>query len=231
MSTFQGKATISMSTVTGWFPWIITTLFGGAVGSLVTTYGSKTGERRSARSRVRTELYRTSSRVFRQDEDQLSESLNDFEIAAMHAGLPEAWVQLYASVSSTLRLSLELQSARPQESQEFRKIMQFVARELMIVIDAATWHPWRTRLLRWHSVRRYKQLYGSIHLSLLLKGLAAVKGWDTPEQLTDYFDFPVVDRKEQRSLIRFSRSKDPEHFIYRPPNIQDVATARSPLTR
>ena len=218
----------AMSTVTGWIPLVLTTFFGGAVGSLVTTYGSQTGERRNARSRVRAEIHRTSSVVRKQNEAQLSESLNDFEITAMLAGLPEGWVQLYISVLDSLWKILQLESAEGPQSPGMRKIMEFLTRELTSILGDATWHPWRTRLRRWYSVRRYGQLYMAIHVSLM-KGLVAVYGWDTPEQAAEYFDFPVLDRKEQRKLIRFSRSNNPENFISKPSNhvqnssIQDVS--------
>jgi hypothetical protein len=170
--------------------------------------------------------------VFRkQDEDQLTESLIDFEITAMLAGLPEGWVQLYGSVLGSLSLILQADGAEAQETQELRKIMQFLARELTTILADATWNPWRTRLCRWYLVRRYREVYTAIHVSLF-KGLTAINGWDTTEQAAEYFEFPTLNRKRQRELIRFSKSKSREHFIGKPPNdvqrsnIQGVTSPR-----
>jgi cytochrome bd-type quinol oxidase subunit 2 len=196
-----------MSTVTGWFPLVLTTLFGGAVGSLVTTYGSQTGERRNARSRVRTELHRISSVSFRkQNEDQLTESLNDFEITAMLAGLPEGWVQLYTSTLGSLWLTLQAEGAEAQEIQEWRKIIQFLTRELTAILADATWHPWRTRLRRWHLVRRYGQVYAAIHVSLL-KGLVAANGGISPNrpQSTSKFLYLVARGSENSYAFHETR--------------------------
>lgn len=103
----------AMSTVTGWFPLVLTTFFGGAVGSLVTTYGSQTGERRKARSQVRTELHHTSSIGFhKQNKAQLVESLNNFEITAMLAGLPEMGATLYNDSGYTVANSATYQRGR-----------------------------------------------------------------------------------------------------------------------
>jgi hypothetical protein len=207
----------AMSTVTGWFPLVLTTFFGGAVGALVTTYGSQTGERRKVRSRARTELHQASSAGFRrQSEAQLIESLNDFEITAMLAGLPEGWVQLYTAVLSTLCLTLRLTDAEGDLSPEWRRIMEFLTRELTIILANATWHPWRTRVRHWYLVRRYRQVYTAMHVSIA-KGFAAANNWNTREQYEEYFDFHILDRKRQRELIRFSRNTNSEQFVARKP--------------
>jgi hypothetical protein len=57
----------------------------------------------------------------------------------------------------------------------------------------------------------YREVYTAIHVSLA-KGLAAVNSWDTPEQFTEHFEFPILSRGRQRELIRFSRSKNPRAF-------------------
>lgn len=123
-----------MSTVTGWFPLVLTTFFGGVVGSLITTYGSQTGERRDARSQVRAALYRTGTLVNHSDnEGQLSQGLDEFEITAILAGLPKGWVQLYSCVSAELEMLLREDS---HDSKEFLKIIRFLTQEVTQALNA-----------------------------------------------------------------------------------------------
>jgi hypothetical protein len=80
-----------------WVTLIFTTLGAGAVGSIITTYGSQTRERRAARAQARDCLRRAVNlaRTLNPLHADITAALDELDTSAMIAGLPRGLVDLH----------------------------------------------------------------------------------------------------------------------------------------
>jgi hypothetical protein len=76
--------------MTDWPPIILTAIGSGAVGSIITTYGTQTRERRQARAQAREAIRQVQNSAYPvPTQEQLTATLDNLETSAMLAGLPK----------------------------------------------------------------------------------------------------------------------------------------------
>jgi hypothetical protein len=188
------------STPTDWVTLALTTLGGGAVGSIVTTYTSQTRERRQARSDAREAITRAEKVAFLRNEDAFHDALETLETKAMLAGMPRHLTTLYRKARES-QLYYEARSGVigkrgkehvEEEISEANKwltggmLAAGVATEAVQLFINATWHPWHAAPWRWYRARK---------LGLMLEGTAPVRIVASPE-------FRRITKSRRRELIK-----------------------------
>ena len=154
--------------MTNWVALIFTTLGAGAVGALITTYGTQTRARLQARATAREairqaeNLGKTPPTVAYQ---AITAALDNLEISAMIAGLPRPLTELYRETrmrhwvlaSGSLHPDIALidgdVGSTDGEGTELITCLR-VAHQAAQLLTAATWHPWRSTPRRWYRTRR-----------------------------------------------------------------------------
>jgi hypothetical protein len=150
--------------MTDWALVILTALGSGALGAIVTTYGTQTRERRQARTQVR-EALRQVQNLMRHvpTYEQLTAALDNLETSAMLARLPQELTGLNRDALHTLREHLaSVAEPHPSDGPELADarsdtafLSDHIAGETIQLFIDATWHPilsaprrwWRTRQL------------------------------------------------------------------------------------
>jgi hypothetical protein len=165
LATITATVAKMSSDPSGWLPLILSTFGGGVVGSLLTTYTSQTHERRSARVQVRVCL----GKVYAASRDpqlkELIEAVEELYQAGMIAGLPEELLQLHGKV----KLLYRIHKGAPGdyqlgEAERVSPLVEFLHTRTNRLLNAATRHPWRTRLYSWYLIRRYERLFNALDL-------------------------------------------------------------------
>ena len=155
--------------MSSWLAIIFTTLGGGAVGSIVTTYGTQTRERRAARAKARDSLRRVQRAarpqpgllppVANAGHSALLAALDDLDTNAMLAGLPSGLVTLYRE--ATVRYWVKVVTAGTF-SEMIADDQTLVAGRVMhqsaALLATATWQPWRSAPYRAWRTRRLRQV-------------------------------------------------------------------------
>lgn len=76
--------------MTDWVPIVLTALGSGALGSIITTYGTQTRERRQARAQAREAIRQVQKLMFQvPTHEQLTAALDNLETSAILARLPK----------------------------------------------------------------------------------------------------------------------------------------------
>ena len=87
--------------MTDWLTIAFTTLGAGAAGSIITTFGTQTRERRQARGEAREAIRQVQNLILQAPTyDQLAPALGNPETSAMLAGLPKSWSRSITMPSS-----------------------------------------------------------------------------------------------------------------------------------
>lgn len=159
--------------MTAWATLAFTTLGGGVVGSIVTTYASQSRERRRARADAR-EAIRKADRLAtdppRTVHNDFIAALDNLETAAMLAGLPRALTELhreacerhwefainhwrFTHTQSPGVLPCEEGTGNDPQGTEALTCRR-TAHQAASLLVAATWHPWVSAPYRWYQTRR-----------------------------------------------------------------------------
>jgi hypothetical protein len=150
--------------MTDWAPIILTALGSGALGSIITTYGTQTRERRQARTQARDAIRRVQNLTFPvPSREQLTTGLDNLETSAMLARLPKKLTSLNREALYIRRDSMaSVAKAEPPDAPEFATYesdiafaSEHIAAETLQLLVDATWHPilgapyrwWRNRQL------------------------------------------------------------------------------------
>ncbi len=150
--------------MTDWAPIILTALGSGALGSIITTYGTQTRERRQARAPAREAIRQVQNLTFPvPTHEQLTAALDNLETSVMLARLPKRLTGLNREAlyirRDVMASVAEADSPDNPESANSRSDMAFasdhIAGETLQLLIDATWHPalgvpyrwWRTRQL------------------------------------------------------------------------------------
>jgi hypothetical protein len=151
-----------VSSSTGWVSLIVTTLAGGVVGSLVTTYATQSRARLDARNALREEVRKTEALKPRTPgmgnagHAALRAQLAVVERAAQMAGVPRSFAELYREA---LLFGWVLNTTRdpqaPPEDDAPRVVYGRVGHSAAGLLLSCAWHPWRARLWGWYQVRRF----------------------------------------------------------------------------
>jgi hypothetical protein len=147
--------------MTGTATLILTTLGAGAAGSLITTYGTQTADRRAARAKARDCL--TKAENLSKDRDatheQITTAMDQLEISAMIARLPRRLIDLYRVARVRLWAA---RHATPPSGHTITDPAAATATRVGLeagqLLSAAMWHPWLTAPYRWHRTRRLTRL-------------------------------------------------------------------------
>lgn len=151
--------------MTAWATLLLTTLGGGAVGSLITTYAAQSTDRRAARAKARTDLTKAENlaKARNATHEQITTAMDDLEISAMIARLPRALVDLHRN--ARVRLWATRQAAPPGQDPRLTDPASIAAINVGIetgqLLSAAMWHPWLTAPYRWHRIRRLTRLFAA----------------------------------------------------------------------
>ena len=145
----------------GWLPLVFTTLGGGAVGSLIASYGSQARDRRAARSEAmaflqRFEIARSRKPVI-DGNDFDDNDLAELETRCLLAGIPRYLVDLYKQVNESGRYR-GYRKADPA----IGEVEDLVRHELISraagLLASAVWHPWLTAPSRRWRARRLRRI-------------------------------------------------------------------------
>ena len=150
--------------MTDWATIILTALGSSVLGSIITTYGTQTRERRQARAQAREAIRQVQDLTFPvPTHEQLSAALGNLETNAMLAGLPKKLTGLNREALYIRRDFLARAAepgpssgsvlANPDTDMEFAS--DHIAAETLQLLVDTTWHPilsaphrwWRTRQL------------------------------------------------------------------------------------
>ena len=151
--------------MTNWPTLILTTLGGGAVGSLITTYAAQSTDRRTARAKARADLTTAenlskSSGTGEISHNQITAAMDDLDISAMIARLPRDLVALHRI--ARVRLWAARYAASPGEDPTARDPAAITSARVGIeagqLLSAAMWHPWLTAPYRWRRTRQLTRL-------------------------------------------------------------------------
>lgn len=151
----------------GWLPLVFTTLGGGAVGSLIASYGSQARDRRAARSEAmaflqRFEIARSRKPVI-DGNDFDDNDLAELETRCLLAGIPRYLVDLYKQVNESGRYQ-GYRKADPAMS-EMEDLVRFelISRAARL-LASAVWHPWLTApSRRWRARQLRRSLFRTDH--------------------------------------------------------------------
>jgi hypothetical protein len=188
------------SAPTDWVTLVLTTLGGGAVGSIVATYTGQTRERRQARSEAREAIMRAEKVASPASTDAFGDALETLETKAMLASMPRHLTTLYRKAREH-QLQYQARSwvigkggegYTEEEISEANKwltggmIAASVATEAVRLFINATLHPWYAAPWRWYRARK---------LELMLEGAAPVRVVASPE-------FRRITQSRRRELIK-----------------------------
>jgi hypothetical protein len=146
-----------------WVLVLLAALGSGALGSVVTTYGTQARERRAARGEARSCLLRVEQLARRTDTSQdyhgrLLAVLDDLEGAMLIAALPQYLATFYRDVRL---LSYATQATEPPEERRKPRshwvVSSRVAHQTALLLARSIWYPWLsapTRRWRIHRLRR-----------------------------------------------------------------------------
>jgi hypothetical protein len=165
-----------MSSPVGWLPLVFTTLGGGVVGSLITTYGSQARDRRAARCEAMASIQcfelargrKTPPEIFECDND----SLIEVETRCLLAGIPRYLVDLYKMLNqapSQLRKTSDSDSDIDEEEALGILVTHEAITHAAGLLASAIWHPWLTApSRRWRAwrLRRLVFIRNRNHISL-----------------------------------------------------------------
>jgi hypothetical protein len=149
--------------MTNWAVLALTTVGAGAAGSIVTTYGTQSRERRVARAQAR-ECLRQAENIAQAastSHEQITKAMDDLESAAMIAGLPRALVDLHriARVRSWAASHATTPGRDALARDPAAVTCTRVGLQAAQLLAAASWHPWRGSLYRWHRTRRLRKVF------------------------------------------------------------------------
>lgn len=162
---------------TGWLPLVFTTLGGGAVGSLIASYGSQARERRAARCEAMAFLQRFEIARGRKPaiagNDFDDNDLAELETRCLLAGMPRYLVDLYKQVNESCRyrgyakagppLIAELVTDPAIDEMEDLVRYELISRTAGL-LASAVWHPWLTApSRRWRARRLRRILFRTDH--------------------------------------------------------------------
>jgi hypothetical protein len=161
-----------MSSAPDWLL-ILTGLGSGVIGSVVTTYGTQTKERREARAQARDALRDVEdigfarkpstapsvSRRRQKDPQELETALGKFETSAMLARLPRSLIELH-SEARRRRLASDIARASgtaPDDRGLEERASGYVADQAAQLLVSVSWHPWTSRIYRWPRTRKLRR--------------------------------------------------------------------------
>jgi hypothetical protein len=140
-----------------WLTLALTALISGAAGSVITTYGSQTRERRQARVAARQAINDAENLAYHQpDQKQINTALDTLDTAALLAGLPRKLIWL--NRSARMRHWVIAQGTylpgdtgqRQAALLSTGRVAQFAAQ----LLTEATWQPWWAAPHQWWRTRR-----------------------------------------------------------------------------
>jgi len=154
-----------MSTTPDWLL-IVTGLGAGVVGSVITTYGTQTRERRQARAQSREAIRQVQNLIVSQPTyEQLTAALDKLETSAMLAGLPRNLTGLNREALYILSELTAADAQPPPDDVETANVfsdMAFaadhIAAETVQLLTDATWHPALSAPHRWYRTRQLSRL-------------------------------------------------------------------------
>lgn len=167
--------------MTAWATLAFTTLGGGAVGSIVTTYASQSRERRRARADAREAIRKADCLAAdppRSPHNDFIAALDNLETAAMLAGLPRALTELHREACEwhwvlainhwrlTQPQSPGVPSYEEGTGNDHQGIEALIcwrtAHQAASLLAAATWHPWVSAPYRWYQTRRLTRVLRTV---------------------------------------------------------------------
>ena len=146
-----------------WAPIILTAVGSGALGSIITTYGTQTRERRQARAQAREAIRQVQSlTVPVPTYEQLTAALDNLETSAMLAGLPEKLTALNREALYIRReVMANVNEPSPPDDPDFANsrsdiafAVDHIAGETLHLLVDATWHPILSAPYRWWRTRQ-----------------------------------------------------------------------------
>jgi hypothetical protein len=148
--------------MTDWVPIILTAVISGSLGSVITTYGTQTGERRKARAEAREAIRQVQALIYPvPSREQLAAALDNLDTRAMLAGLPEKLTALNRDAQFWQRGIFEsVESGDPYiaTANDVSFAVHHVAAETTRLLIDATWHPVLGRPRRWWLTRRLSRV-------------------------------------------------------------------------
>jgi hypothetical protein len=150
----------------GWLPLVLTTFGGGAVGAIISTYGTQTRERHQARAAAREALRDVENLTPSPDtRQQVTVALDAFETSAMLAGLPRKVTALHreARLHSCFYPDVPHTSDSPEAArfEVTQRTSRRVAHQAAELLTHATWHPWATVPWRVYRARQLTRLFAA----------------------------------------------------------------------
>lgn len=169
---------------TGWLPIIFTTLVGGVVGAVVTTFGGQARARRKARAKIlkhlrQLEVARSAAfECFDDGEFRLDpELIADLETRCMLAGVPRFAVRTYrlayesARMASTSATEETWVNGRPSLRALSGSLMEEAAKH----VAATVWHPWLSGLTVQGECAHLRET-----IELAFPDIYVLDGWSKP---------------------------------------------------
>lgn len=194
----------------GWLPFVVTTLGAGGAGSLITTLGSQSRERRRVRSEALECLQRTETTRMAQplsgepyyDADRFAE----LQTKCLLAGVPRHVVTLYDDFASTaanrpLDLSQPVHIASTQTIGRLL-IVKLIERVASIIIEFF-WHPWLSRIFFSRKLRRIEQIFNEAFPNAPLQ-------LDLETVYTTWQEIAPETRAQAENATSGERSSDPD---------------------
>jgi hypothetical protein len=151
--------------VSDWVTIAFTTLGAGAVGAIITTYGTQIKDRRATRAKARDSLRRVeraTNRATLITHPVMVAALDDLDTCAMLAGLPEGLVNFHRE--ATMRYWVKITSAAPAINGNIQLpsaetlTAGRVSHQAAKLLASATWHPWRSMPYRVWRLRRLRKI-------------------------------------------------------------------------
>jgi len=148
--------------MTDWPPIILTAIGSGAVGSIITTYGTQTRERRQARAQAREAIRQVQNSAYPvPTQEQLTATLDNLETSAMLAGLPKNLIAINREAIYIRRGVMEsVATASPPDdpslaasNSDLAFAADHIAGETLQLLVDATWHPILSAPYRWWRTR------------------------------------------------------------------------------
>jgi hypothetical protein len=154
-----------MSTTPDWLL-IVTGLGAGVVGSVITTYGTQTRERRQARAQSREAIRQVQNLIVSPPTyEQLTAALDNLETSAMLAGLPKNLTGLNREALYILRELTAPDAQPPPDDVETANVISdaafaadHIAAETVQLLTDATWHPVLSAPRQWYRTRQLSRL-------------------------------------------------------------------------
>ena len=146
---------------------VVTGLAAGVIGSVITTYGAQTRERREIRVHARDDLQTVENLATDPNttKEEMAAALNKLEASAMIAGLPETLTAVYRGARWKYweqfreKPSHFALIAQPTTDNDVEwTTTASVAWQAAQLLAAATWHPRRGALYRLYRARRLTRL-------------------------------------------------------------------------